>query len=62
VPPGPQGLLAEIPRLPRAIVAVGEIDVDRAGVCRRTVALGISFCQAGAVRQYQSARLLHPDL
>jgi CelD/BcsL family acetyltransferase involved in cellulose biosynthesis len=56
-----EALLAEMPRLSRAIdagVAAGEADVDVLESDDLTIAVWISFCHAGALRSYQSARLL----
>jgi hypothetical protein len=58
-----QALLAEMPRLAQAIaggVAAGEMEVDVMESGGGTVAMLISFWHAGAVRAYQSARLLDP--
>jgi CelD/BcsL family acetyltransferase involved in cellulose biosynthesis len=59
-----QALLAEMRRLSHAIaagVAAGEVEVDVLQSPDTIVAVWISFFHAGALRYYQSARLLDPD-
>jgi CelD/BcsL family acetyltransferase involved in cellulose biosynthesis len=58
-------LLAEMPRLRTALVAgfaAGEVQVDVLRSAARVLAVLICFRTAGALRAYQSARALEPEL